>query len=288
MTKNCAKCSNAISGIDFVVCRGYCGAAFHMNACSGVTLALQSYFAANRNNLFWMCDQCAELFENSHFRVLSRQADETSRLCTLTTAITELRSEIKQLHSKPVTQFSPATSLHWPAPEQRRAIKRPREIDFTMRASDSCQIGRKKPLANVVSVPICNKDAGRKFWLYLSKIRPDVTVESVSAMVKANIGTADNISVVKLVPKGRELVSLTFLSFKIGLDQSFKDKALDPSTWPEGLLFREFVDYGSQKFQVSPKYKRSTTPLLPPETVSSPIAPIRDLSQFTPARDATV
>ncbi|XP_055645549.1 uncharacterized protein LOC129782205 [Toxorhynchites rutilus septentrionalis] len=278
MAKNCAKCSNAISGIDYVVCRGYCGASFHMNACSGVTRALQSYFASNRNNLFWMCDQCAELFENSHFRVISRQADEKSPLCTLTTAITELRSEIKQLHSKPVAQFSPATSTHWPALEQRRALKRPREIDFTIRASESCQIGSKKPMANVASVPICNNDADHKFWLYVSKIRPDVTVELVSTMVKANLGTEDNISVVKLIPKGRELDSLTFLSFKIGLDHSFREKALDPSTWPEGLLFREFENYGSQKFGVPTKYKKSTTPLMPPETVSSPTATIMNLS----------
>ncbi|XP_055619581.1 uncharacterized protein LOC129764491 [Toxorhynchites rutilus septentrionalis] len=286
MVKNCAKCSNAITGIDFVICRGYCGAVFHMNACSGVTRALQSYFASNRNNLFWMCDQCAELFENSHFRAITRQADEQSPLCTLTTAITELRCEIKHLHSKPVAEFSPATSIGWPALEQRRALKRPRETDYTTRAPENCQIGSKKPMENVVSVPICNNNADRKIWLYLSKIRPDVSVEAVSAMVKANLGIEDNISVAKLIPKGRELESLTFLSFKIGLDHSTREKALDPSTWPEGLLFREFEDYGSQKFPFPPKHKKPTTLLLPPETTQPPITPITSL--IPPARDATI
>ncbi|XP_055623315.1 uncharacterized protein LOC129766741 [Toxorhynchites rutilus septentrionalis] len=286
MTKNCAKFCNAITGIDYVVCRGYCGAAFHMNACSGISRALQSYFTSNRNNLFWMCDQCAELFENSHFRVISRQADGTP-LRTLTTAISELRTEIKQMHSKPVDHFSPATSVRWPALEQRRAAKRPREIEPTMRA-ESCQVGSKKPMANVVSVPICSYDTDRRFWLYLSRIRPDVTTESVSAMVKANLGIKDDISVAKLIPKGRELDSLTFLSFKIGFDQSLREKALDPSTWPEGLLFREFEDYAVQKFRAPPKFKKPTTPLLPPETISPPIVPILDLNLIPPARDAPV
>lgn len=143
MAKHCAKCTEAINGIDYVTCRGYCGASFHMNTCSGVTRALLNYFTTHRNNLFWMCDGCANLFENSHFRVISNKADENSPLCSLTTAITELRSEIKQLHSKPVARFSPAAPTRWPTIEQRRAIKRPRITDVESKAPD-CHMGSKK------------------------------------------------------------------------------------------------------------------------------------------------
>lgn len=83
-------------------------------------------------------------------------------------------------------------------------------------------------------------------------------------------------TVVKLVPKGKTIEYLSFVSFKIGLDPSLKSKALDPETWPEGLLFREFEDYGSSKFWFPLKTNVQVTPLLLPQTSSSPVAPIMD------------
>lgn len=276
MAKICAKCSDSITGIDYVVCRGYCGANFHMNECSGgVTRAMLQYFTTHKKNLFWMCDKCADLFENAHFRAMSSRADEQSPLVSLTTAITELRTEIKQLNSKPV---APAANIRWPLIEQRRSEKRPREFDVAARASEDCRVGSKKPLDNVIAVPICDNVADQRFWLYLSRIRPDVTVESVCAMVKANLEIDSDATVVKLIPKGKTVDTLSFVSFKIGLDPSLKDKALDPATWPEGLLFREFEDYGSQKFRVPLKFRKFATPLLVPQAASSPITPIMDLS----------
>lgn len=186
MAKQCEKCSEAITGIDVVVCRGYCGALFHMNACSGVTRAMQSYLTSNRKNLFWMCDECAALFENSHFRAISERADEKSPLTSLSSAITDLHTEIKQLHSKPVTYSSPAASTRWPTIDQRRGTKRPRVTESNVSASDSCRVRSKKTQGNVMSVPICKNEDDQRFWLYLSKICPDVTVKAVCAMTKAN------------------------------------------------------------------------------------------------------
>lgn len=274
MAKQCAKCCEAINGIDYVVCRGYCGAFFHMNACSNVTRALQSNITTNRNNLLWMCDKCADLFENSHFRAISTSADQKSPLNTLTTAITELHTEIKKINSKPNVQFSPAAN--WPIITQRRATKRPLETIVPARASENCCVGSKQPLDNVVSVLVC-KNEDPKFWLYLSRIRPDVSIEVVSAMVKANMDIDDNLVVVKLIPKEKDITTLTFVSFKVGLDPSMKSKALDPETWPQGVLFREFDDYGSQKFRFPPKYKQPATPSAIAQT-SSPATPVMDLN----------
>lgn len=275
MVKNCGKCAKAINGIEFVVCRGYCGATFHINECSGATRAMLSYFTTHKKNLFWMCDKCADLFENSHFRAISCQADETSPLASLTSAITELRTEIKQLNSKPHPGSTPASSVQWPIINQRRGSKRPRMAVPVARASETCQVGSKKPQENDPSIPICKKEDIQRFWLYLSKIRPDVTVEAVSAMVKANLNIDADPPIVKLVPKGRTIESLSFVSFKIGLDPSLQQIALDPETWPEGLLFREFEDYGAPKF----RFPLTTTPsLLTPQAASSPATPVMDLS----------
>ena len=240
-----------------------------------MSLALQSYFTSHKKNLFWMCDNCAELFESSHFRMLCN-VNPSPPFSELTTAITELRSEIKQLHAKPATQFSPALGNRWPSIDQARARKRPREADAAMRAADTCTVGSKRTLDNIVAAPAAN-NADQQFWLYMSRIRPDVTSEVISAMAKVNLEIDNDPVVVKLVPKGKDISTLTFVSFKIGFDLNLKTKALDPETWPEGILFREFEDYGSQKFRVPLKTWKPATPLLPPR-VSSPITPVIDRS----------
>ena len=275
MAKQCNKCSEAITGIDFVVCRGYCEGVFHMSACSGVTRAMQSYLTAQRKNLFWMCDGCADLFENAHFRAISSRIDEKSPLTSLVSAITDLRTEIKQLNVQPNNNTASIASPRWPAIDERRGIKRPRLYEANVRASDSCRVGSKKPQESVASVPICKNDEDKRFWLNLSKICPDVTVEAVCAMTKANLNIETDPIVVKLVPKGKALESLSFVSFKIGLDSVLKQKALDPETWPEGLMFREFENYGSAKFRLPKKTNMLATPLLIPQT-AIPTTPIMD------------
>ena len=122
-------------------------------------------------------------------------------------------------------------------------------------------------------VPICKNEEDERFWLYLSKICADVTAEAVCAMTKANLSIENDPTVVKLVPKGKPIESLSFVSFKIGLDSALKQKALDPETWPEGLLFREFENYGSEKFRLPKKSNLLATPSLLSKT-ALPTTPI--------------
>lgn len=247
MEKNCAKCCQAITGIDCVTCRGYCGSIFHMT-CSGVSRALLGYFTTHRKNLYWMCDKCAELFENSHFRSLTSQADEKSPVASLTDAINNLRTEIKTISSKPVPATLPP-KIRWPViGESPRAANQPREAGYLRQKSAECQSGSKQLSQNVISVPVSEKPVS-KFWLYLSRIRPDVTNDAISGMVKANLGLSIDPEVVRLVAKGTDTSNMSFVSFKVGLDPALKNDALDPSTWPEGIMFREFEDYTVQKFR---------------------------------------
>lgn len=240
MEKACSECCQAIVGIDQVACRGYCGGIFHMT-CAGVSRALLSYFTSHKKNLFWMCVKCAEMFENSHFRSISCCSHEPSPLASLSEAINELRTEIKQLSTKPATLPAPPAL---PRPEPRP----PQAPKARYMANTAAQYGSKESSQNIVTVQ--NSTVGNdKFWLYLSRIRPDATNELISAIVKECLETTVDPEVVKLVPKGKDTAGLSFISFKIGLDQDLKTTALDPSTWPEGIMFREFEDYGSKNFR---------------------------------------
>lgn len=251
-----------------------------MNECSGgVTRAMLSYFTNHKKNLYWMCDDCADLFENTHFRAISSRADEQTPLTTLTTAINELRTEIKELNAKPPVLPLPTANNQWPSLESHRTNKRPRDLDLAVIAAEKSRFGCKQPVDDVASVPICNDTRDQKFWLYLSRIRPDVTNDAVRSMVKANLALDTDPDVVKLVSKDKDISTLNFVSFKIGLEPSQKSRALDPATWPTGLLFREFEEYGSQKFRIPLKTRKPMTPLVPQETSPAVyVTPVMDLT----------
>lgn len=163
----------------------------------------------------------------------------------LTEAINDLRVEIKQL-SKPVKP-TPVVSDGQPAPENP-VVRPPLTTRVRYTPNTAAQYGSKEMSQNIVTSQkrLNGKD---KFWLYLSRIRPDTTDNVISAIAKECLETTMDPEVVRLVPKGVDTSGLSFISFKVGLDPVLKNVALDPSTWPDGILFREFEEYGSSNFR---------------------------------------
>lgn len=86
-----------------------------------------------------------------------------------------------------------------------------------------------------------------KFWLYLSGLHPQISVEDVQKIASRCLNLSTPADVVRLVPKDMDMSKLTFVSFKVGMDPTMKELALDASTWPDGILFREFVDYSKNQ-----------------------------------------
>ncbi|XP_055608386.1 uncharacterized protein LOC129755769 [Uranotaenia lowii] len=81
-----------------------------------------------------------------------------------------------------------------------------------------------------------------KFWLYLAGLQPQITDEDVNKIVSRCLDITSSVEVKRLLPKGVDGSTRRFVSFKIGLDPSLKDAALNTTTWPTGMQFREFVD----------------------------------------------
>lgn len=98
------------------------------------------------------------------------------------------------------------------------------------------------PSIGISTVP----QAQPKFWLYLSRIAKEVTADQICALAKKRLGTED-VHVVRLVAKGRDISTLTYVSFKIGVNMDLRIKALSTSTWPKGMLYREFCDNRSNQ-----------------------------------------
>ena len=107
------------------------------------------------------------------------------------------------------------------------------------------------------------------FWLYLSGILPEVPESKVSELAESRLKTS-NLRVVKLVPRGKDTRSLTFVSYKIGMPLDFKTVALSTDTWPRGIRFREFEDTGSKKQFFWKPTAATPDPIIVTETPKAP------------------
>lgn len=75
----------------------------------------------------------------------------------------------------------------------------------------------------------------------MTKISPEATEDDIVDLAKSCLQVEDVVAKA-LVPRGRPLATLTFLSFKVGVKMDLKSKAMDPCTWPPEIQFREFID----------------------------------------------
>lgn len=80
------------------------------------------------------------------------------------------------------------------------------------------------------------------FWIYLSAFHPSTTEEEIVKLTRdcLNLAVNDGCKAIKLIPKGKNLADLNFVSFKVGVGYQFQDAALSCDSWPENVLFREF------------------------------------------------
>ncbi|XP_055590195.1 uncharacterized protein LOC129742329 [Uranotaenia lowii] len=124
-------------------------------------------------------------------------------------------------------------------------------------------------------------------------LQPQITDEDVDKIISRCLNPSTPVEMKRLLPKGVDGSTRRYVSFKIGLDPMYKDAALNPMTWPTGLLFREFVDqpknYNRQPLTPAPMVQRfqpmeATTPTVsgPGRSTTAPAALIDGRSRLTP------
>lgn len=270
MTNVCEKCANLING-NSIQCGGFCSSTVCMR-CSGVS---DETFAIIKDNvhLVWMCTCCKNLLSKARFANSLVSVNKSSELIidSLKTEIresilAEIKSEIRsnfKLLANTVPR-TPASLYHTPlAPPSR--TKRLRENDGEDEAASRrpakalCSIGTSTADTNLVASGT-DEQGSNKFWLYLSGILPEVPESKVTELVESKLKTTD-LRVVKLVPRGKDTRSFTFVSYKIGLPNDLKTLALASETWPRGIRFREFENLGN-KNQFS--WRPNATPVATP------------------------
>lgn len=154
--------------------------------------------------------------------------------------IAELKQEIQGGFNK----LSPAVLSPVPRHFQfrgRNTPKRIRDEDASEPTEQPTKIfcGTSQSASNALEAR-----SDENFWVYLTKISPEVSENDVLNLAKERLQTED-VVVRSLVPRGKPLSMLSFVSFKVGVHNDYKSKAMDPATWPKGIQFREFVDNDS-------------------------------------------
>lgn len=285
--RNCDHCGESVRAMnDHITCMGFCDTPTHISCAK-----LNAPFVRNiqeRNNLFWMCKQCTTLMGLTRFK--AAMTSISSAISFITENHGERISELKQaisdngkqmenrmeMLSKKVTASTPLSSK---STGGQPAFKRRREE--TSRDPKPLIGGTKTvPSNSVLTVP----EPKEQFWLYLSRIHPSVKTEAVMSLVKDCLQCEEPINVVPLVKKNADLAAMNFISFKIGMDMKYRNVALEPATWPNGIVFREFEGVNTKNYWVPVETRKSN---ITPSIALTPASGSSQLANFlSPAPDS--
>ncbi|XP_058456595.1 uncharacterized protein LOC131433992 [Malaya genurostris] len=251
MANACDRCAKTVkSEEDFVECSGFCHHLVHMK-CAKLNKPFLKVLDENPN-LFWICDECCKLIKLARFRdSVSSFGSAFASIAERTESIfAELKAEIKK-NSQQISRLSRKVPVSSPLPPKPDGFgpnaKRRREdssepsktLEGCRKPSDNC---------NIATVPTpCSL-----VWIYLSRFHPSVSKEMVSQLTKDGLQCSEDVTVIPLVKKDVDVNTLNFVSFKVGILPKFREAALNPDTWPQGVLFREFEDNKKQNIWYPP------------------------------------
>lgn len=250
----CKQCNKVVSQSDRVFCRGPCHCEFH-TICAKLDAPAMEILGQAGKNLIWMCDQCADLFDQEMAGPIN--IDPT------TAAIQSMQAEMIKLTSAVAAitaMTAPATPTSWPIVDRPR-IRSKRRLQPTESATpkppQSSQ-GR-RVLSNTIPV-VSNNLSDDKYWIWLGSFPPSVTTTDICGMVQECLSCqeGDTVEATALVKKGVEVATYRAVTFKVGVDKKFRDAALMEDNWPAGVSFREFVDYGKQAAAEGPGFPKSS------------------------------
>ncbi|XP_058817072.1 uncharacterized protein LOC131695119 [Topomyia yanbarensis] len=241
MSFSCKSCDSPVNGIEKIACRGHCGSIFHRTCIPGMQRSALDLLSSFNNNLYWLCDDCARCFnEWVQQSVSAAPIVNTKKLCeavdNLNTVVSNLSSRIENHFPANYGSVTQRGLFVKRLPEDPPTPKRRRENNAKIRATAAAVCGTRAIQREIRTVA----DEREQFWVYLSRLDPSHTVEEIVAMTQECLGTSDAPKAVLLVKKDTDLTKLNFVSFRVELPSELKDTALKASTWPTGVLVREF------------------------------------------------
>ncbi|XP_035794895.1 uncharacterized protein LOC118468183 [Anopheles albimanus] len=248
-TEFCSACQGTLDADDSSYhCAGSCNNVFH-GKCLGLTPAIRKEVLRNPQ-LQWVCAGCSVTTGIGAARMKNVLLSELSPLLdqmrnNILAEFDRRFSHLLELSRSPVAKGDRETGASLAS-----ATTNTTYADVTKEHMLPHQ--RQKPTAAPSNPPLVTGTAPKvlvktvptlqpKLWLFFSRLTTDTTDEQITDMVRQCLGDTEVI-VRRLLARDRDVTSVPFLSFKVGVPCALRLKALDPATWPHGVCFREFVD----------------------------------------------
>ena len=254
--QQCGECHIEINDLEPVRC-GFCETSFHISQnCCGINMrSCKEGFAQGK--FLFVCTKCRNELNGRSIRAYI--SDEVNRNAT-PTATDNINTQLQQL-SGVVAELSRKVdniaNISTPKAPVFREMKTPvwpavgtkrRRGENGLSLAPVADRGTGEVDLSDLSVPFITPAVSPpKFWLYLSGFQPLITNDDVQKIVARCLNLTNSFDVIRLVPKGADTTNMSYISFKIGLDLSLKQQALDATRWPTGLMFREFVDFSKNR-----------------------------------------
>lgn len=274
---SCTKCNESITALpDSIGCsNSSCNALFHAR-CVGIPRNLLNIITENKY-LFFYCDACSEVPPSVQVtpivaiseQKLSNQSSDTENISGQLVCIQESLNKLTDALTKKTV---------WPnVIESAKTLKR-RRVEGDI-ADDSVTIHtpqRKTAKKDPVVVGSADENTGLRVveprkLLVASLFHPLTESENLSNFLKDKLSMASESTVVrvhKLVPAGKDLATLDYVSFKVDVPGDLFTVLLSPSMWPKGVRVREF-EHRPRKPRADAIFLRPATTIAPDAQTSA-------------------
>lgn len=197
-------------------------------------------------NVIWLCDDCLLTFRKQQLSPSNESAvqkgDGIKHEKQIEQAVSQLQCEITTLK-----QCFVDLQLSMNSGCQRTDNSANISMTSTSTPQVNCTYGRTSFNMNASSDLLKGSNieptsrGNRKFWIYFTRVAKHVSIDAMREMVVNSLQTHEPPDVIKLVPRWGNHENLSYISFKVGVAWQHREKSILESTWPAGLLFREFV-----------------------------------------------
>lgn len=248
---NCGVCTEVITALpDSIKCDGPCNMSIHAKCASLTRTAIK--IINESSNLLFLCDHC-KLFsfkeitdhllaiKTSISNLSDAMSAQSERTAKLTDEVAANTIKTDKLASSSMTPVSVLRQNGQTSISQKR-----RRMDASPSAPRNASPA---PLARNLVVGSAENACGlqsvepRKI-VVASQLHNSTTVEQLKAFISEKLATGGNQNTIRcnmMLPNGRSVEDVDFLSFKVSVPESLYDRLLNADIWPKGVTVREFV-----------------------------------------------
>lgn len=244
---SCSGCSKIFSStsLDTVSCN-FCEKKFHYDCSSIDRAAINSI--KKYSNICYFCNCCKVFIMNNDFNKLVHKIDIITERAAENIDLKKIESEVavnRKLINQLLNKSGSVTPSEPPYAEVTEVESDPGTI-INSRNHKQSVIGTGDPVDSIKPA-VCH--INNKKYLYISRIDPSVSPETLVGYIRSKLDDClpDEVDCRLLLAKGRVIDnSITFISFKIGLNDAHFNKLNSSDMWPRGVLIRPFINHSRQ------------------------------------------